>query len=481
MQSVADQINSAYENDSIAVKADSLNTNNLGIHGPTGLYDELDKKMKAMSGAIILYTPNIPKLNISSKKPRAENETKYMPKPNIVFEIGMLFQILPKDKIKFLIFPNTELFSDIQGRSFPAQITRSPESTDPELADEIQTCISDYLNNNFSKLDKNPLENINYYPKYNSGYVEKKYSNEDMMQAFLDQLEELDELNQKIVFIAERMLFMGIMKNLRVKLITKIRQYQNNNNNNDIQKISLNVLNNVFHYLYIRQNERQGNQNKNYYINEYSRLCRNWEGLLESLSTQEIIGKINPLIPMLLFDYYGLALHKYILLKLDNPLCLDDILEKSTLAENNFIEALKYAKQADIVAGEYWRGHLIFDKARLYSVIYDINVLNNSDKNKFDEIKKSCLTDFEKVLNIRNDWFNGYHTLPNPLILELQCEYFYAGIDYLNVVSKFDVDNNLLDIGVLNDNYSKWTQNNNDSCNDLINAVALKFEKLNHS
>lgn len=476
MQSVADQINSAYENDSIAVKADSLNTRNLGIHGPTALYDELNKRMKAASGSIILYTPYIPKLNISSKKPRAENETKYMPKPNIVFEIGMLFQILPKDKIKFLIFPKADLFSDINGLSFPAQITRSPESIDTELAAEIQICVSEYLNSNFSKLDKNPLKNVNYIPNYSSGYVDRKYSNEDIMQTFISQLDKLDEIDQKIVFIAERMLFMGIMKKLRIELVSKISEYKNIEGITDIQEISLNVLNNVFHYLYIRQTERLANQGKNIYIYEYSNLLAKWEDLKELLSTPEIIDTINPLIPMLYFDYYGLTLHKYISLNMDNPEYLEDITEKAELAENNFSEALIYAAKVDTRAGKYWRGHLIFDRARLYSVIYNMNIVNKSEKYQIDDIKKSCLTDFEEVMTIRKVWYDGYYNLANPLKLELQCEYFYAGIDYLNVVSKFNTNTNLLNINVLSKNYSDWTQINNDSVNDLVNAVANKFK-----
>jgi len=462
---VRDEINNAYEQDAVAVKASFLSNDNLLEAGATNLNDLLENKLQHVEGAIILYSPDI------------ELAGNLYPKPNLTFETGMLFQLLPKEKIMVFKFPGTTLFSDIQGIAHRQLSISISKETSPESETEIRHFVRDFIIRNFRKLDRNPLVEFNYVPQYPEAYPRKMLSRDELKVLFFDQLNLLDEKEQRIVYIAERFFFTGLIRSIYDRLRETINEMITQSDQDSIQALSLMVLKNTLEYLHIRQEQRTADlDGREFAVRSFRYLIGDWRKLKEQIEILELEQRINPIILILYYDYYGLTLHKYLELKKGDQNNHADRIDKMEQAEAFFNKACDYAKKVDRARHpNYWQGYVEFEQARLALMKYENQFQVDADDANLKDILDDCLHYFDEVVSIRRNWFNHGHPFPNSINLQLQCEYFYAGIDYLNVMTKYGGDDDCMDWELLKDQFNTWSRENNNSLNDLINSVSQKI------
>ncbi len=451
------------ESKHLAVQEISIIKSNISDHGAIPLFSLLKEKMSRANGIIILYTPDLQFENI------------LMPRPNVIFEMGMAFELLAPENILILKFPKAGLFSDIYGLT----LKEIEQGEVDDIQHQIETYVKKFLGY-YGKFIMNPLAVDKYNPEYYN--LNHRYHQDDLGRVFLTQLDDLSEIENKIVYIAERLLFTGIMRSVHLEMNQKICAYlQDYRLNNDrLYKNSLLVLLRVFDYLSLRQEQRQiGKKNDGIFLEKYRRLHIQWQDLINWLQEPDI-GPVNPLIPMLCYDYAGLTLHKIIQFKMSEPRFKKEIKDHIDQAKVFYSNALNYVDRVDFGEEQFWSGYVKYDFARLYYIEYLYYKEYKSVK-KMTEAKNLCKRYFDQVNIIRHSWYNNLKYLPGLIRLQLECEYFYAMTDYIEIIKEFEPDSHFVNIEGCLDEHSKWVFANNDNLNDLMNNIAERFNKIRES
>jgi hypothetical protein len=482
-------IEELYQNENIWVKPVVLSKVEIDNAGATPVINLLEERIDDIKGAIVIYSPDV---SVKDSK----NALKFFPRPNIIFEVGLLYKALPNNNVTLLVLNGASLFSDIDGLTYiPVEIP--PDASEAGLIEimnqSIKPILTTIYQGRFLKLEKNPLLIDRYQPDYSSAYREESYQRKELEVLFIKQLNELTDLEQKIVFLAERMLYTSVIRpiadqlfeimNNQVEYRLDFNDYSKRNSDQNYLNYCLLAIQLVIEYLKLRQEQRLASLSQAFdFTNNYAVLISDWENPLEWFSNEENSKKLNPLIPLLYFDYFGLALHKYILLIKESADLHEDILSKINLANHCFSKALAQACRVDINNSRYWEGYVMFDFARLKAFEYSYLKEKDSNADLLETVFKDAQVYFRKTIEIRRNWFLRNQNLPDPIKIQLQCEYFYACIDCIEFIRQYPNARNLaihIQAETVRKEFDEWTKRNNDSLSDLINDVSARMKKIN--
>lgn len=471
-------INEAYQNENIAVKAIYIDDDILNNATGENLRRVIEERIRLADAAIVLYTPddvyvrqsNLTLSLLNVIEHGMQEKLIFSPRQNVIFELGMLFSSLPSNRIYILMNPKADLFSDIKGIVFH------------EIGDDIEKSTGEILRN-FGRIDIQPLENTSYAPGYFRDIKKYSGSYEDLGDVFIRELDVLDNLEQKIVYIAERMLFTRIIR-LKTKEILKIldnylAELDSTLYTPDQKKkiiVSANILKLVCNYLLLRHEHRHAIDLHSNEINqsqEYYSLNNEWENVIKELESMEI----NPLIPLLCYDYAGLTIHKIITFDMqsDNTNTkYKEIYRKIKIAKQYYKKSLNCIDHFQLDDNSFWKGYVTFDQARMLFCEYNL-------KKKFNQpalsVKEECLEKTNECIEIRRDWYKKTREyLPKSVVIQFQCEYFYALPYYFEALQELRPgDFERIKQGCLA-RYNDWINANNDMIDDLINHVANRLK-----
>ncbi|MFA5449922.1 MAG: TIR domain-containing protein [Clostridia bacterium] len=456
---IIDEINEVYENENIPVEPSYISKDTFEKEGAQIIWNSLTAKINNSDGAIILYTPDIIYDNMA------------IPRPNVILEMGMLFNRISPNRIWIMCIDNAIPISDIDGIQY-----HSFKSND---LDGIKNSIKTYLHRyEFAKCFK-PLSDDEY--KTDLADLARRGYLDNLRNQFMNELAGLESNEKKIVYIAERMKFTSLIRMFSNELREAISNYYIGDTYDSGQiDMSNNIIGAVLRYLTVTQKKRYDEEIEIDLIYEYESIFSDWEIYINWLQG---VKKINNLIPMLAYTYSALTAHKLIQLgfsqygkeKLSNLITKG--IEYIKIAEN-------YGKKIDNPGDRLWEGHISFDCARLYELKYMWHLKYKNDS-EINETKENCLRYFAEAIRIRKNWYEViYKKFPDYIAIEFQCEYFYAYLDYLKamaVLNSRDSEYIISRQKAIMQEFLKWKNKNISTLHDLIGNIEKKVKSINES